>query len=79
MLSTNCRLGEKLGGGVEAVLAVDPKVMDATKSANGIPFSVLYDAFPMMKWAQPLGTPRAVLTNLEYVGTSTFARPLSLP
>ena len=31
----------------------------------------------MMKWAQPLGTPRAVLTNYNYTGNSSFALPLS--
>ena len=58
-------------------MVVDPLVTHSTKNVTGISFQCLYDVFPMMKWAQPLGTPRAVITNYNYVGNTTFALPLS--
>ena len=63
--------------GIEGVLVVDPQVVPQTKNYNGIPFTGLYDAFPMMKWTQPLGIPRAVTLDPSYNGVSAFALPLS--
>ena len=62
--------------GVTSLLMVDPAIMPASNNQKLLPFEMLEDAFPEIKWAQPRNNRRGILITRKYM-TPPFAEELS--
>ncbi len=58
------------------MLIIDPVILPAGNNQKSLPFEMLEDAFPEIKWAQPRNNRRGILITRKYM-TTPFAEELS--
>ncbi len=58
------------------MLIIDPVILPASNNHKSIPFEMLQDAFPEIRWAQPRNNKRGIVKTKKYM-TPLFAEELS--